>query len=159
MTEIIHDGLMLLALVAFASLAVVDFRTLRIRNRHVLGMMVLAVAALALRSRDVLLPDLAAGLLLFALGFVFWWLRMMGAGDAKLYLPLGVLVGWSGLAVFALLLLPVSLLVLVVIRTGGRWLPRGRVTERLEILSQTRRIPYGVPMALAAMGAIVARWL
>lgn len=155
----VHDGLMLLALAGFAALAVIDFWTLRIRNLHVLGMIGLAVAVLALRSRDVLVPDLAAGVLLFALGFVFWLLGMMGAGDAKLYLPLGVLIGWSGLAVFALLLLPVSLLVLILIRTGGRWLPAGRVAARVADLSRSRRIPYGVPMALAAMGAIISRWL
>lgn len=100
--------------------------------------------------------DVAAGVILFVLGVVFWLLRMMGAGDAKLYLPLGILIGWQGLTAFALLLLPVSLLFLGLLKVGPRILPQNaRIGARLAELRARRTIPYGVPMAAAAIVALV----
>lgn len=159
MAGLLHDGLLGVALCGLAALAVIDFWTLKIRNPHVLAMLALALAVLALRGTGSVLPDTAAGLVLFALGFLFWLLGMMGAGDAKLYLPLGILIGWQGLVAFAVLLLPASVLVLAVLKTGPSWLPEGPVRARIDTLAQGRKVPYAIPMALAGMGAIAFRWL
>jgi Flp pilus assembly protein protease CpaA len=65
----------------------------------------------------------------------------IGGGDAKLFLPVGVFVGWSGLTGFALLLLPASLVVLGVLR-----LVRG---------TPVTAVPYALPVAIAATGAVL----
>jgi prepilin peptidase CpaA len=102
---------------------------------------------------------LAAGLILFVLGVVFWLLRMMGAGDAKLYLPLGILIGWQGLLPFALLLLPVSILFLGVMAAGPRLLPgASAVGVRMAEIRARRAIPYGVPMAATAIAVLIFLW-
>lgn len=138
--------------------AVGDFLTLRIPNRDVLVLLALAVTASALRADPGLWPDLAVGLLLFALGFVLWLVRAMGAGDAKLYLPLGILVGWQAVAVYALALIPATLLLIVFVRAGRRWLAEGTIRARLEVFARTRAYPYAVPMVLAALVALAWRW-
>ncbi|MBB6224931.1 Flp pilus assembly protein protease CpaA [Rhizobium leguminosarum] len=49
--------------------------------------------------------DVGAGLLMFMLGVVLWAFRLFGAGDAKLFLPIGLFVGWHEMLPFAFLLL------------------------------------------------------
>ena len=129
-----------------------DFWTLRISNIDVAIMCVIAIALRAAMGFPGGWADLAAGAILFALGFVFWLLRLMGAGDAKLYLPLGLLIGWDGLMAFAILLLPVSILVLGALALARRTAaPEGRIGQRLAEMSARRAVPYGVPMALSAI--------
>ena len=49
--------------------------------------------------------DVGAGLLMFALGVALWAFRLFGAGDAKLFLPIGLFIGWHGMLPFSFLLL------------------------------------------------------
>lgn len=136
-----------------------DFWTLRISNRDVAVLLVLAALTRAALGFPGGWADLAAGLILFGLGIVFWLLRMMGAGDAKLYLPLGVLIGWQGLLPFALLLLPVSVGVLGLMALGRRMLPpASRLRQRLQAIAARRAIPYGVPMVIAAIIVLIIIW-
>lgn len=133
-----------------------DFLTFRIRNRDVLIFSGLVALLFILRVMDKstpgVLPDLLAGVLLFALGFVMWLLGAMGAGDVKLYLPLGVLVGWALLPVYVIFLLLASILMLLAIWTGRRFpTNRGRFRARLTEIAATKGVPYAVPMALGAI--------
>ena len=151
-----------LALVACGWLLVIawrDFWTLRIGNKDVAILLALAALTRAAMGFPGGWADLAAGLILFVLGVVFWLLRMMGAGDAKLYLPLGILIGWQGLLPFALLLLPVSVAVLGLMALGRRTLPpASRLGQRLQAIAARRAIPYGVPMVIAAIISLAMIW-
>ena len=132
-----------------------DFLTFRIQNRDVMILTGLVAIAVALRVLDsslqTVLPDLLAGLLLFALGFVMWLVGAMGAGDVKLYFPLGVLMGWALLPVYVIFLLFASLLTLFGIWIGRRFpSDRGRLRKRLTQIASTKGVPYAVPMAIGA---------
>ncbi|NDW01118.1 prepilin peptidase [Salipiger sp. PrR002] len=134
--------------------AVYDARHFRIRNAEVLIMLALYVLAQGALLFPTFLGDLLAGGLLFGIGFVMWLLRGLGAGDVKLMLPLGMMLGVSGLLPFAVLLMVLSVLLylLIVIARACRaerglwgWFAR-RKTEG--------RIPYGVILALSAIPVI-----
>lgn len=141
-----------------------DFLTYRISNRDVLIFLALVILLLLLRWMQGLeadIPaDLLAGTLLFALGFVMWLAGAMGAGDVKLYFPLGVLVGWALLPVYVVFLLLASVLMLGAVWWGRRF-PRehGRVRARLTEIALAGKVPYGVPMALAAILTVLPRAL
>lgn len=153
---IIAQQIMLwLSLGVLALIAWRDFLTFRIRNRDVLifGGMVGMLVVLRAMDRPIpeLLPDLMAGVLLFALGFVMWLLSLMGAGDVKLYLPLGVLVGWALLPVYVVFLVLASILMLLAIWVGRRFPSgKGRLRARLTEIAATRGVPYAVPMTIGA---------
>ncbi|AWB49516.1 hypothetical protein HYN69_14310 [Gemmobacter aquarius] len=147
-----------IAMALLARIAWIDFQTLRIANRDVLVLIgtvaVLVVPGVTPYGWANLLP----GVILFALGVLFWLLRSMGAGDAKLFFPLGILIGWQGIATFALCLLPFSLLFLGLAKLGaaGR-LGQGGLATRLATIGRGRGIPYGVPMAFSAIAATLWR--
>lgn len=133
-----------------------DFLTFRIKNRDVLILSGLVAVLLLLRGIEgpvsVVLPDLAAGALLFALGFLMWLIGAMGAGDVKLYLPLGVLIGWALLPIYVVFLLVASVLMLVAVWLGRRFpSDRGRFRARLTDIARTKAVPYAVPMVLGAI--------
>lgn len=151
----ITAALVLVAAGLLVRIAVIDFRSFRISNADVIVLCAVALALIAVAPGAGVPSDLAAGALLFGLGVLFWLLRMMGAGDAKLYLPIGFLVGWNGMALFAILLLPASLLLMLVVRLGPALLPASGFVERLRHIAARRTYPYGVPMALAALVAML----
>lgn len=133
-----------------------DFLTFRIRNHDVLIFTVLVAVLMLSRvlggEASSLLPDLLAGVLLFGLGFVMWIFGVMGAGDVKLYLPLGIMVGWMLLPVYVIFLLFASVLMLLAIWVGRRYpSDRGRVRARLTEIAATKGVPYAVPMAIGAI--------
>lgn len=147
-----------LSLALLARVAWIDFCTLRIPNREVLLLLALSAVLLVPGVTAAGPANLVPGLLLFGLGVVFWLLRMMGAGDAKLFLPLGMLVGWDGVLIFAVGLLPFSLLLLGLMSLGKRGaMGQGFVAQRLAEIARTRGIPYGVPMAAAGFAAVLWR--
>jgi prepilin peptidase CpaA len=149
-------GLAWASLIFLCRIAWVDFMTLRIRNKDVLILLALVLVLWLVRSGGRDWIDLLAGGILFVLGVVFWALRMMGAGDAKLFLPLGVMIGWSDLMLFAVALLPATLLTLALF-LGLRWIaPKtGLVGGRLQQIARLRGVPYAVPLFLAAIPAMV----
>lgn len=132
-----------------------DFLTYRIRNQDVLILTCMVAVLVILRglqgSMADLTPDLLAGVLLFVLGFVMWLLGAMGAGDVKLYFPLGVMVGWALLPIYVVFLLFASLLMLMAIWLGRRFpKEQGRLRARLTEIAQAKTVPYAVPMAIGA---------
>ena len=146
------------ALFIVAYIAVQDFLHLRVRNQAVLALIGCYVLFATGLPTAVVIGDLAAGLLLFVLSFGFWMAGMMGGGDAKLALPLGFLVGWDGLAAYAVLLLVFSAVFLLALRLGNRWLGgRGLVGRRLSVILGSRKVPYAVPMGLSAWIVIALR--
>ncbi|MBX5104535.1 pilus assembly protein CpaA [Rhizobium lentis] len=153
-----------LAVFLFLYAAWTDFRTWKIPNSLVLALVTLyAVRAVAelLGSEDVgaalfassgIGGDVAAGLLMFMLGVMLWAFRLFGAGDAKLFLPIGLFVGWHGMLPFAVSLLVLGILTLLALRLP---VPL-RVAHlaffmRIEEIRASRKIPYGVIMVFAVL--------
>ncbi|MCA1491864.1 prepilin peptidase [Ensifer sp. NBAIM29] len=102
--------------------------------------------------------DLAAGVLLFGLGFALWCFRLFGAGDAKLFLPIGLFVGWHGMLPFAIFLLIGGVLTMLALRLPmPLQFAHYSVVMRLEEIRTTRKIPYGVIMVAAALAVMALR--
>lgn len=133
-----------------------DFLTLKIRNPHVLILSGLALAYGLAAGLETFPMALLAGAVLFVMAFVFWLFGLVGAGDAKLYFPVGVLLGIDGLVPYLVGLLALSILMVFAFRLGNRVLDgRGVIGARLAELRETRAIPYSVPMSLATVGALL----
>ncbi|MCG5481021.1 prepilin peptidase [Sinorhizobium alkalisoli] len=99
--------------------------------------------------------DLAAGLLLFALGFTLWCFRLFGAGDAKLFLPIGLFVGWYGMLPFSIFLLIGGVLTMLALKLPmPLQFAHYAVIMRLQEIRATRKIPYGVIMVAAALAVM-----
>lgn len=127
MTEIINI-ITAISVLLFLYAAWSDFRSWKIPNAAILALVTLyslRVLAGLLMTQDVgaalfsstgIGGDVAAGLLLFALGVGLWTFRLFGAGDAKLFLPIGLFIGWHGLLPFAVFLLIGGILALLALR-------------------------------------------
>ncbi|CAN7211330.1 prepilin peptidase [Pararhizobium sp. LjRoot235] len=141
-----------------------DFRSWKIPNGAILALLALyclrAVAALlttddvgaALFSSTGIGGDVAAGLLLFVLGVALWAFGLFGAGDAKLFLPIGLFIGWHGMLPFAIFLLIGGVLALLALRLPmPLQLAHISIFMRIEEIRATRKVPYGVIMVIAAL--------
>jgi prepilin peptidase CpaA len=127
-----------------------DFRYLRITNQDVLLLLALFGIYLGAKQFAGWQQDLMAGLLLFVLGFTFWLFKLMGAGDAKLYLPVGLFLGIDGLLPFAIFLIVFSVLIWVAIkRPLPLFMQHTLLAMRIDELRGGKEIPYGVPIAFA----------
>lgn len=136
-----------------------DGRHFRIRNASVLMCLGLyGVVQVATGFPDPV-GDLIAGGLLFVVGFVIWLLRGLGAGDVKLMLPLGLHLGYFGLAPFAVFLTAVSLLMFLAIQGFSRLVPNSRVGGWFLDMRQKGRVPYGIVLVLASLPVLVVKLL
>ena len=105
-----------------------DFRRRRIPNRLIIVGLVMFFAVAArlfyMGERGTLAGCLAAGLSAFALHLVPYWFNSMGAGDVKLALITGLLMGWGDwlgyLQVFCLAAMTASGAVLVASRIARK---------------------------------------
>ena len=96
--------------------------------------------------------------MLFVLGVVFWLFRMFGAGDAKLFFPIGLFIGWIGLLPFAVLLVASGSLAAIVLKMPLPLpLQFSFFFMRLDEIRQTQKIPYGVVMVIATLGTMGLR--
>lgn len=138
----------------FLRIAWFDFQTLKIRNLDLMLLLVPAFTLAATRGGAGLLPDIGAGCLLLVLGILIWLLRMMGAGDAKLYFPLGLAVGWNGLAIYALGLIVASFGLMLAVRLRNV-ISTGAFRDRLAFFHKSKAYPYGVPMSFGAIAAMI----
>ena len=153
-----------ISVLLFLYAAWTDFRTWKIPNTIVLALVTLyALRAMVVifSSEDVgaalfassgIGGDVGAGLLMFMLGVVLWAFRLFGAGDAKLFLPIGLFIGWHGMLPFSFLLLVLGVVTLLVLRLP---VPL-RVAHlaffmRIGEIRASRKIPYGVLMVFAAL--------
>ncbi|MGO4623105.1 prepilin peptidase [Ensifer sp. 2YAB10] len=141
-----------------------DFQRWRIPNGAVLALIAVyalgaAVKLLAVEDVGAALfslsgvgGDVGAGLLLFTLGVVLWAFRLFGAGDAKLFLPIGLFVGWHGMLPFAIFLLIGGILTMLALKVP---MPLAfahyAVVMRIEEIRVSRKIPYGVIMVFATL--------
>ncbi|WP_431322970.1 A24 family peptidase [Rhizobium sp. YTU87027] len=153
-----------ISILLFLYAAWTDFRTWKIPNTLVLALVTLyalRAVAVMLGSDDVgaalfastgIGGDVGAGLLMFMLGVVLWAFRLFGAGDAKLFLPIGLFVGWHGMLPFSFLLLVLGIVTLLILRLPVP-LPVAHLAffMRIEEIRASRKVPYGVVMVFAAL--------
>lgn len=161
-------GLAATALLVLA--AVQDVRTWRIPNSVTLALVALYAAGTAgkaaldsdfraeLLSWPNLTGDLAAAGLLLVIGILFWTFRMVGAGDAKLFVPIGLFIGWIGLLPFAILLALLGLMVFgLMLVPLPNLLRQGALGRKLDEIRVTRKVPYGIVMVPAALATMALR--
>jgi Flp pilus assembly protein protease CpaA len=133
-----------------------DFFSLKIRNRDLLILLGLVIFYLAWAQPQGLPLRIGFAAILFGLGFVFWLLGKLGAGDVKLFGVVGCLVPPDRLLPFTAMILVFSLSIYLLPMGVAftRFLPIA--SQRLEELRQLRRIPYGAAISLATI-AVVAQ--
>jgi prepilin peptidase CpaA len=145
------------ALLVVASVS--DLRAYRIPNVVVVALIVLFVlAALASGGEVRWWSHLGAGLLSFALGAAFFWYRLIGAGDVKLFAAVSLWTGFDLLPAYMMYLALFGgalLVVLIVVRKAAAVLARRSSTRpRLglpRVLVPHEDIPYGVAIAAAVV--------
>lgn len=149
-----------LILAIYVGIGLYDFMHLRIRNKVVLLLIALyPLFALSLGGKT-LVPDIGAGLLLFALGFAFWFFGLAGAGDAKLAAPIGLYCSLPGLLPYIILLFITSVLLLIVVRLARNLRPgSGRLRNRLHEIAAGGKVPYSLPMIAAGGGTLILRMI
>ena len=154
--DILHQAALALGLVWMAWIAVCDFRTLKIRNMDVLILSVIGLVAVASDPDGQWKSSLIVAIVLFAFSFALWSASMIGAGDAKFYFPLGLMVGLSGVGLYVVFLLITSVGFLILLRIeAGRPPGGGAFRRRMAEIAETRRVPYGVPMAISGILAVL----
>jgi prepilin peptidase CpaA len=148
---------------------IADFKALNIPNIYSLGIILAFIPAFA---TDALSGEgmeffaswkshLIAGLAMFAITFVLFSLRMIGAGDSKLATALALWMGLHGLPAFlfymsitgALLGIGTKIMngrVLVPNAPEGSWIGRAQ--------SGKGGVPYGIALALGAINAYYQLW-
>ncbi|ESZ30316.1 prepilin peptidase [Mesorhizobium sp. L2C084A000] len=147
--------LKVLAIPLLGRIAWLDFTTQKISNRDVLLLLCLGAGGLLLLSLqsgswwDMALSA-GAGLLLFVALLPFWVLRKIGAGDVKLLAVVPFLISGGALAVFSVLLLVFALATAAIVKNPFM-LPAGAFRLVVQHLDRKGVVPFGVPIALAAI--------
>ena len=153
----LHD-LLALAVRGGASLAltwaaVSDVRTRTIPNSAILAVLAAWAAGLALGGAPSLGFDLLGALAALVIGFGLWSFRVMGAGDAKLVAAAALLTGYRRLPELALAIVLIGG-VLGVIALAARLRPSSPSPSGVAVRPARPTVPYGVAIALAALGVI-----
>ena len=152
----------------FAYAAIEDFRSLKIRNRTVLVLIVLYVvtagiglSTAAIRAEQLVNPimDLGAGALVFAIGFGMWMAKALGGGDAKLMFPIGLFVGWDFLLFYAIGLVLFALGSILILYTPVlNAFGHTHIGLRLLEIRDSKKFPYGVVMVPALYVALFLKY-
>ena len=132
-----------------------DIRALKIRNFSVAVLLLLYLIHTIIMRFNGLPGDLMAGVLLFCIGLVMWLARGMGAGDVKLMFVIGLFTGYFALPVFGILLVLVSVIMYLVIWICAKADAKSGVTGRLAKMKHEGKVPYAVPLAIAALPAML----
>ncbi|MBT8458550.1 MAG: hypothetical protein KJN60_02655, partial [Boseongicola sp.] len=88
---------------------------------------------------------------------LMWLLRLLGAGDVKLYFALGLLLGLSHVGLFVIFLLVVTLLFQAALWIAGRRSEGGAVLQRMRFFRSEKKAPYGVVICIAAFVPVLLR--
>jgi prepilin peptidase CpaA len=137
----LYDALTVAGLVVLCAIAVQDARTLRVSNVALVVLTGLAIGIVLTRPEPATGLDMATGFGMLGLGVIYWSRGWMGGGDAKLFLPVGLLVGAAGAMVFAIGL---------VVAGAGMYL-----LARKDRIAAAQGVPFAVPVFLATLVATV----
>lgn len=153
------DILKAVAVLMLARIGVSDFLTQRIRNDHMWQLFAVAIATLLITytgNRDAFAAGLALAMsiVLFVILLAFWLLGKVGAGDVKLLATVPLLLGYGGSVPFIMALLVFTFVVYFIMKfpiiLPQRWF-RGYVQS----IAASGRVPFGVPIAAAAIVAVL----
>lgn len=159
---------LLSAVVVFIHVAWSDFLHWKISNQSVLMLIALflthaftAKLAGGELSREInILFNLGAGLLLFTIGVILWILKLFGAGDAKLFFPVGLFLGWNQLVLFSIGLLGAGIFVFILLKSPlPEFVRNNSFGLRIDELRQTRKAPYGVVIILPLLLIIWLKYI
>jgi len=147
------------SIIVLAYIASSDFTTQKIRNEQLLYLVAGAAMLVLLRylqGSDVLSLLLSAAIaaVLFAVLFVFWLLGKVGAGDVKLLAIVPLIVGVEGSLTFMAGLL-VLVFITYVFMKFPVLVPQAWFRTYLTGLGKTGRVPFGVPISIAAVAALL----
>ena len=156
---IAHLVLKAVAIGLLFRIALIDFREHKIHNISVLALLAVAVALVALSivkqggifGAGVTVAVSAA---LFTVLFLFWLGGKVGAGDVKLLGIVPMLVGYQAMLPLAIAMLAFSMAVVLLMRYPVL-LPESWFRTYIQGLGTTGRIPFGVPIAAAAILTLV----
>ncbi|MFY0692785.1 MAG: prepilin peptidase [Paracoccaceae bacterium] len=147
----------ILALAQLAHLAWHDFWHLKIRNKAVLALLVTYIVWAALNGFSSFKVDLAIAALLALPALLMWLFRLLGAGDVKLYFVLGLMLGFSHVGIFVILLLLVTILFQMALWIAARGGEGGAIKQRMRFFKTGGKAPYGVVICLAALLPVLMR--
>jgi prepilin peptidase CpaA len=146
-------------IVILIAIARSDFNTQKIRNQDLAYLLMASLALCAVRfaagqSTWAVLLEAAAGAGLFAVLFLFWMLRKLGAGDVKLLAIVPLVVGMEGAMTFTVGLLALTTLTYALTKFPVL-VPQRWFKNYLVGLGRTGRIPFGVPISAATAIALL----
>lgn len=154
--------LVLLAFVGLmAAAAFEDFRRFIIPNPLTIGLLLLwPMYFAAAPSLRVGLEAIACGAAVFAVGAILFSRGYVGGGDVKLLSAAALWAGPAGIANLMLLtgLLGGALALLLLVPASARIIETGRVAlgQSVREGEAQRYVPYGVPIAIAAVTVILS---
>ncbi len=153
-----NNIIILASILMLLHIAYTDFCDYKIKNNQIL-LMISIFAIWKLYDFDGFFwLDISVGVALFLVGFVAWLLKGIGAGDAKLFFVAGIFSGYQYAGYFAVLLFATGLIFLLLMLVVKRLdsLPVilfGRLIE----IGKEGKVPYGVPLAVSTIGALIMR--
>jgi prepilin peptidase CpaA len=155
-----HVIVLILGIGLFACIAYGDFRTRRIPNEFIVGILALAAFRTALTGTpSSALYTIVAAAALFVGTFLLFWRGLLGGGDVKLIGATALLVGYRELFEFLFVMSVAGALIAVAILAQDR-LARRRATtpapEDQQPLVQLT-VPYGAAIAAAAIVSLLAQ--
>ena len=155
---IVENLLLFITSIYLVAVAWEDFQTFRIRNIRILVLIGLYFLLAVFDQFSGIKSSIAAAAFLFSMGLTFWCFGLMGAGDVKLYLAVGLLTGWENLLFYVLWLIVFSLMLLILLKAP---VPKAfqhiRFWSRVMEIRETKHAPYGVPISLATIVVLLSQ--
>ena len=150
--------LIFIAIIILLYIGYTDFKYYTISNTQILSMLLLYIIWKIFYYDEYLRLDLEVGFVLFIIGFVAWLAKGIGAGDAKLFFVAGIFSGYQYAVYFAIFLLISGLIfiLLMLIVTQINHMPIVLFGRLIEI-GKTKKVPYGVVLAVSTIGALIVR--
>jgi prepilin peptidase CpaA len=144
---------LLLGIVLFAVAAYGDIKTYKIPNMLVVAIAVLGVLRLVMIcDLSFALHTVGASAVVFIVGFLLFWRRFVGGGDAKLVTAAALLIGYPNLCSFLMVMgICGALISLTILLTHQSFALFAKETPEQPLPKARLAIPYGVAIASGAM--------
>lgn len=137
---------------AVVAAAIEDMIRFKISNLTVLVVIAAAAAGAALRGFDLSLwQNVAVFLLFLAVGTAMFAAGMLGGGDVKLFAAIGLWIDFERAIIFVAAVFLAGGFIAVAILSSRLFV---RPAGKAKIKAQSKRIPYGVAIALGALCTI-----
>jgi prepilin peptidase CpaA len=152
--------ILILGFCLFAGVAYTDWRTRRIPNEFIVGILALAALRMALiHDPSEALYTLVANAALFVATFLLFWRGLLGGGDVKLISSTGLLIGYHDVFAF-LFVMSVSggLIAIAMVAYDKFGLRQVRASALADEPTPARMtVPYGVAIAVAGTATLLVQ--